>query len=435
MYDIFYSAMIITISLIIVYNNINIYKFKIIDFIYISISIFSSYIILGIFNEFLATFFAYTIPIIYIYKKANNLFQSITFNSFCIFITIIIKSFLELIFMTFFNISISTYSLKFYIFYLINFLVEYILSKLISTVFSNYFNKIISNYKLKYILILYTVIIVTSIMFFTNINWNEPDNIIYLSQINCIFFIIYSSILFISCIILFLSFKKEIKLKAYQTEMKNLEEYTNSMENLFIEMKKFRYDYLNIISSIEILIKENNMNELKEYFSKNIYTLNVKINNDNNKIGLIRNIKLLELKGLMASKLIKAQKLGIDINIEILDPITNINMDKVDLIRCVGILLDNAIEAAVESTEKKVNIGLIKKENSIIILVINSFKNNIPNIYMLFKEGYSTKGENRGLGLSTLKSIVRKYKNIILDTSINNNEFTQILNISNDISS
>ena len=49
----------------------------------------------------------------------------------------------------------------------------------------------------------------------------------------------------------------------------------------------------------------------------------------------------------------------------------------------------------------------------------------------IFKAGFSTKGKNRGLGLSNLKDIMNNYSNATLDTSIENNRFIQNITISN----
>ena len=74
---------------------------------------------------------------------------------------------------------------------------------------------------------------------------------------------------------------------------------------------------------------------------------------------------------------------------------------------------------------------MINKGKSVIILIINSCENNIGPIAQLFKEGYSTKGNGRGLGLSTFKNTIDTYSNIVVDTEIENNKFVQCLNIKN----
>ena len=131
----------------------------------------------------------------------------------------------------------------------------------------------------------------------------------------------------------------------------------------------------------------------------------------------------------ISSKLIKAQELGLNVDIDIMEEILSINMDIIDLIRSIGILLDNAIEAAISTEEKYIALGIIKKESYIIIVIMNSYDGEINSVAKLFKEGYSTKGKNRGLGLSNLKEMVNKNKNVLLDTSIENNRFTQVLTI------
>jgi two-component system sensor histidine kinase AgrC len=51
----------------------------------------------------------------------------------------------------------------------------------------------------------------------------------------------------------------------------------------------------------------------------------------------------------------------------------------------------------------------------------------------MFEKGFSTKGENRGVGLNNVKDILaNRYKNVILNTSIEDEMFKQELWIRND---
>ena len=49
------------------------------------------------------------------------------------------------------------------------------------------------------------------------------------------------------------------------------------------------------------------------------------------------------------------------------------------------------------------------------------------NIEEIYEMGFSTKGKNRGLGLSNVKEIISKYEDIILETDIETNNFIQIV--------
>lgn len=91
--------------------------------------------------------------------------------------------------------------------------------------------------------------------------------------------------------------------------------------------------------------------------------------------------------------------------------------------------MDNAIEAAEECNYKKINLALIKKEKSKIIIIQNTYKHKNINVKKIYEQSYSTKGNDRGLGLSTLKESISKANNIILDTQISEEFFTQIITI------
>lgn len=68
------------------------------------------------------------------------------------------------------------------------------------------------------------------------------------------------------------------------------------------------------------------------------------------------------------------------------------------LIEKLSIILDNAVEACINSSNKILIINLYEKNNQIIIEVKNSFSGNM-NIDDIGKINYSSKGKKRGLGL------------------------------------
>lgn len=74
-------------------------------------------------------------------------------------------------------------------------------------------------------------------------------------------------------------------------------------------------------------------------------------------------------------------------------------------------------------------IAFINKKKSNIIVIINSCPEDTPPIYKLFEKGFSTKGENRGLGLNNMREIIGSYDNVCLDTLIENGEFIQNIEV------
>lgn len=204
-------------------------------------------------------------------------------------------------------------------------------------------------------------------------------------------------------------------------------EYGETLETLYNEMRVFKHDYVNVLSSMMGYMDENDMEGLKKYFDENIVTLNSKLNTS--KIGMLQNLKVKEIKGLIASKLINAEEKGIKVNIELRDEIEFLRIDKVALTRIVGILLDNAIEATLEAEEKSINFAIVKNDNSITIVIANTFNDKKVPIHKMFKKGFSTKGENRGLGLSNIREILKENQNTTIDTFIEDGYFNQVIDI------
>lgn len=215
---------------------------------------------------------------------------------------------------------------------------------------------------------------------------------------------------------------------AQKIEYDQLKMYTGIVENLVSDIRRFRHDYVNVISSINGYVENEDVDGLKKYFNNEIIKESKILYNNNNMLQL-QNILNPAVKGLISSKIVQAENLGINLTVEIASNIDEIPAKTMDVCRILGILIDNAIEAAVVSERNIMNIGLIEDEENIVFVVSNSF-DTIPRIDDMFKEGFSTKGENRGIGLSTVRNLVDNlYKNMLLNTFIEDGIIKQELNI------
>lgn len=244
-----------------------------------------------------------------------------------------------------------------------------------------------------------------------------------------ILIILISLIVILSLFVGIKGFYNDRDLKIKNNELKSLQNYINETEDAYLEMRKFKHDYINILSSIAGYICDEDMKGLEDYFNKKIAPLNRTLENESLKLASLKNVKATEIKGILTIKTIQAQNKGINIDIEILEEIESISWDTILACRGIGILMDNAIEAAEECNYKKINLALIKKEKSKIIIVQNTYKDKNINLKKIYEQSYSTKGNDRGLGLSTLKESIRKANNIILDTKISEEFFTQVITI------
>ncbi|WP_052164892.1 MULTISPECIES: sensor histidine kinase [Listeria] len=248
-------------------------------------------------------------------------------------------------------------------------------------------------------------------------------------EANAFIFLMYTAIMIVVLTIIVRSAVKNAKVEAQALQMSQLREYVGALEALQKDMRVFRHDYVNILSGINGFITNSDMDGLSVYFRTKVIPMNSDMEVNISKLSTLQNLEVIELKGLFATKMIRAQELGVDAQVEVYKRIDEMNMDSIDLCRVTGILLDNAIEAVVDTADPTVRVAIIQKKEAIVLIFANSLPEDSPPIHQFFEEGFSTKGENRGIGLSTLKKTLKKYPNVSLDTKITQHGFVQELEI------
>ena len=85
-------------------------------------------------------------------------------------------------------------------------------------------------------------------------------------------------------------------------------------------------------------------------------------------------------------------------------------------------MLDNAIENSL-GNEYKIKVAFIEKNNNFFFIICNQVDTKTFEIGKVFNENYSSKGEGRGLGLTTVKQIVQNSSNLSMDYWLEDNWF------------
>ena len=235
------------------------------------------------------------------------------------------------------------------------------------------------------------------------------------------------------CLLLytFLSFftlTKVTKLVATTQKLESAEEYNKTLHILHDSVRGFKHDFDNIVTTIGGYVKTNDMEGLKNYYSQleedcskvnNLYVLNPDIINNPG------------VYNLLASKYSEAEEKDIKINLTFLLDLNNLHMKIYEFTRILGILLDNAIEAASECDEKEINIVFRNesKNNRNIILIENTYKDKDVNIEQIFNKGVTGKENHTGLGLWEIMQILKKNNNVNLHTDKGKKYFSQQLEI------
>lgn len=227
----------------------------------------------------------------------------------------------------------------------------------------------------------------------------------------------------------------KIEVEAEKQKLEQQKKYIEALERNNNEIRKFKHDFNNIILGLEGYITNNEVDNIKlrDYFYNNIKDFNTKIELDNIVLSHLNNIKVLSIKNLLTNKIISAQNNDFKVNICIEDEIDDFYVNEMQLSRVLGIFLDNSLEAGLELDNNRfLELLILKVNKTIAIQITNTFKNNNLDIDKINKSGYSTKGENRGIGLSSANDIINKH-NMILNTRIEDNLFKQILTIEGEL--
>ena len=277
-----------------------------------------------------------------------------------------------------------------------------------------------------FILVFYNFLSINSVM--------ESNNIpLYYMSISVITFFFILFILISSSLLKNLHIKIEVE--AEKQKLEQQKKYIESLEKNNNEIRKFKHDFNNMILGLEGYITSNEVNNIKlrDYFYNNIKNLNTKIELDNIVLSHLNNIKVPSIKNLLTNKIISAQNNDFKVNISVEDEIDNFYVNEMQLSRILGIFLDNSLEAGLELDNNRfIELIILKANKTIVIQITNTFKNTNLDIDKINESGYSTKGENRGIGLSSANDIISKH-NMILNTRIEDNLFKQILTIEGEL--
>ncbi|MCY1570100.1 quorum-sensing sensor histidine kinase AgrC [Staphylococcus pettenkoferi] len=316
--------------------------------------------------------------------------------------------------------------------YTILYILIYIISSIIIAFVCRLFTRKISSSTLSDNKAYLVIVCVVLFIIFTILFYFLPDNIDTFFKFKVI--AIVSAVLIIAISIILVSitfvFVRDMQYKRNMEEINNYYKYTLKIEEINQEMRKFRHDYVNILSTMSEYIREDDMAGLRDFFDKEILPMKDKMQTKSLKINGLENFHIREIKGLLTTKILQSQEKNIPISIEVPDIIESINLKTVDLSRMIGIILDNAIEASEQlEDEPLIRVGFIQESESVTFIVMNKCQPDMPRVHTLFEENFSTKGDNRGLGLSTLKEIAEDNENVLLDTTIENGFFIQKVEI------
>lgn len=242
--------------------------------------------------------------------------------------------------------------------------------------------------------------------------------------------IINISILFIIISILIYLLIKEIS-HSYliKIETEKMVGYIKTYENQIDEFRVKQHEFKNTLICIKGMVS-NNKDAVK--FIDSI--LNDENKEDYDILKDVMKVEISPIKGLIYHKLLMCKQNDIHSVLNVDSGISFKKIKKVDsntlrdITIVLGVLLDNAIEASLKTMERSLSIYLYNEDDKFIFQISNTFNESF-NVDLLWKQGYGTKGKERGYGLALAKKTIDKNKNLDIKSEIRNDVFIQYLEV------
>lgn len=200
--------------------------------------------------------------------------------------------------------------------------------------------------------------------------------------------------------------------------------YIKTLEGMQEEMRRFRHDYKNMMSGLYLTAREGELAKTHCFIQEMTEDFDSQIGDRIRQMGQLGNVCMTEVKGLLLTKLVQMQRDGTVCELEVMHPFQGTRCRITDLCRCLGILIDNAMEEVRGREDARVHIMISSQEGYTTFRVKNRLYHTV-DVHEIWQRGYSTKGADRGLGLASYRKILADYEDVLTATAVQEGYFIQ----------
>lgn len=351
-----------------------------------------------------------------LFKKdiSNSVYYAIIYQML-VFISEIILSVLILFIFKLNGSEYSNVPFSLLISSILNCLLVYLLSR-IKFISKNIrkLNHIIKKNNKDWIYIILIMILMVLFIFFNRYKMNNSTE--YFVNTAMAIFVVVSFVY-----VIYNKFQRQAMEDKYNESM----EYVLRYEKIINEQGKKNHEYNNQLMVIKGYI--NKPERLSEYLDEVIGEHKTGQNYTVKQLGFLPDGGV---KGLLYHKLSKMEDnnikyyLYVDQNLKDKD-IESFDLKTYrDLTKLLGVFLDNAIDAALKSEEKEIEVELKDKDDCLLLTISNTYDKN-TDINKVGKSGFTTKGVGHGFGLSIVKDIAKTNSEIETFSSKESDKFIQ----------
>lgn len=136
-----------------------------------------------------------------------------------------------------------------------------------------------------------------------------------------------------------------------------------------------------------------------------------------------------EVRSVLMYKCAVAAVRRVEVVVEAVEPVGELGVSAAVVCQVLGILLDNAMEAAEQTEAKQLAVAVLQVGGAALFVIRNTWNPEEIPVDRLFELGFSTKAGDRGAGLYTVRGYIEKVGGLYLETVFDASDFTQILTV------
>ncbi len=223
-----------------------------------------------------------------------------------------------------------------------------------------------------------------------------------------------------SLIFILKAYKNQSELKWLKESEKARQEYYNNLDVQQVHTRQIIHDYKNVLATIQLSLNDSGQRD--DSATKNLISeAQTVLTQQQPDQGSMSAIAYPPLQNLLYLKWTAAQNQGINLVIQTEgEQILAGLSDVLPIIRIVGILLDNALEATIADQQKEfVTLISADNQNNVEITIINQVTNQF-RLEHLNQNSYTTKGKRHGQGMTIINDLITSHHNLHLRKHLNN---------------
>ncbi|EAF2801620.1 GHKL domain-containing protein [Listeria monocytogenes] len=222
-------------------------------------------------------------------------------------------------------------------------------------------------------------------------------------------------------------FVYHILLENYQKKQLLLLNKRLQAEQTYIDnASSFKHDFKGLLLSLTTYIEQRKTTEALELLASITDYSNELLNDDS--FGTVSHIQPIPIQSVLVEKIKKMNTLKINFSLDISKGTYISSISSLDFIRCLDIIINNAIEASQRADNPQMKINIYKSDSAITLTVKNNYASSATiNLAQINKRKFTSKTNHQGLGLYNLGKITHKYTNVSHSISIQNNLFVLTL--------